>query len=316
MSFLFDVNNAAMTGAQAIFNLKELLKSAGWVVKSSGDGGSIVSTTTDIINSGSSGANGLANTNAWFRIQMSTIDSVNREFIFQRGSSNLLWTIKYSYSVGFTGGSITATSAPTATDSQTLLNASTLFPADSGYRWNAAAGGSSDGYAFWSGVFPIGGGVPSGGAVCLFRLVDGSYPTEDIDPYVIYVDGSTTPFLTTSMDNAIKAWMRKGMTYENFKLISTGKFIQATNAVFPNFAGVNPHNGNDDVMPMPMIGATTAGGVIPDYPTGYKGLIDTMMWNGTSRTTGDTLSIASAGAKDRIVYRDVNLVWDGSTPTV
>lgn len=318
MAYSFDVNNSTMTGPAAIFKLKELLKSVGWTVKSSSDG-TTYNSTGDQITTGSSGAGGLANNSAWFRIQMPSVSVIfpaNREFVFQRNSTNVLWTIRYSYSAGFTGGTPNATTLPTATDQQTLFNG-TFFAADSSYRYNAAAGGASEGYSFWSGCFPSGGGNPSGGALCFMEMQSGSYSSLDADPYVIYCDANVAAFQTARIQASSSCWFRKGLTNESFTTVGAGTYINATNAVFPNNADSNPHNGNDDTVSIPFIGMvrvpTT---VLLEYPAGWKGLCDVMRWNGTSRTTGDTLSVSSAGAKDRIVYRDVNLPWNGSTPTV
>lgn len=83
------IENGILTGSQAIFNLKELLKSAGYQVLSSSDG-TTYNSTGDQISSGSSGANGMANNRAWFRIR--SVDGIN-EWVFQRDSSNTSWRI-------------------------------------------------------------------------------------------------------------------------------------------------------------------------------------------------------------------------------
>jgi hypothetical protein len=308
MSYVFDVNNSAVTGAQAMYKFKELLKTAGWVVKSSGDGLSAFSSTTDIITSGSSGANGFANSNAWVRIQMPIANGVHREFILQRSSSNILWTILYSYSVGFIGGSPSATIAPTATDSKTI-NPGSFFTTDSTYRLNIAADNAAP-YGFWMGCFPIGGGSPSGGAFCLLPIY--SNATQDVDPYVIYAESSSSFTISSSLINTPNTWYRKGLSGELFQIVSACKLIcvnDSGNSCFPSGVGVNPHNGNDDVIDIPFSSSPATSGIL--WPYGFKGLCSFMKWNGSSRTTGDTLSLA--GSKDRIIYRDVNLPWNGSS---
>ncbi|HVI42660.1 MAG TPA: hypothetical protein VM577_18570 [Anaerovoracaceae bacterium] len=316
MSFVFDVNNSTITGAQAMFKLKTLLVSAGWVVKSSGDGLSAFSSSSDIISSGSGGANGLANTTAWFRIQMPLANSVRREFMIQRNNANTNWIIKYSYSANFTGGSPSATASPTATDSQTLQNGGgAFFSTDSTYRWNAAADNAAP-YGFWMGCFPTGGGSPSGGAFCLFPMDSGTFPVADIDPYAIY-SSNTSSFIVSDFQSNTKAWIRKGLSNETFVSVGACEVLSSNVVIFPGTSGStgvgpNPHDGYDNVIAIPF----GAYGLTTPWPLGLKGISSFVKWNGSNRTTGDTLSIASSGAKDRITYKDVNLPWNGSTPTI
>ncbi len=170
MAYTFKNNYSPATGTQAIYDLKTLLKSVGWIVTSSGDGTSassfgttlsgtfgvtngsttvsttgnsqvgIISTGTyitfgsqtsaiyqvtgtvssgsfslstaytgttasattasvgDCIESANSGANGLANTQAWFTVR----DPAGlRSFQFYRGTTDILWSIQYSPLAGF-----------------------------------------------------------------------------------------------------------------------------------------------------------------------------------------------------------------------
>lgn len=309
MSFVFDVNNAAMTGATAMFKLKELLKTAGWTTASSGDGLSAFSSSSDIISSGNSGANGFANTSAWVVMQMPSANSVNRQLMFQRGTTNLIWTIKYSYSTHFTGGVPSATVPGAATDSQTLFNNVTLFPADSSYRFNAGADNATP-YGYWSGTFPTGGGNPNNGH-CMFPLTVDS-DSLDVDPYVFYLSASGS-FANTDLVS-MEGFMRKGQTQEKFQTNFGGmRLVQPGVAtIFPAGVSTNPHTGNDDSIDIP-VGISS---LSTFFPHGFKGTMSVCRWNGASRTTGDTLSLASPGAKDRIVYKDTNLPWNGSTPTV
>lgn len=308
MTFLFDVNNVAMTGPAAMFKMKTLMVSAGWVVKSSGDGLAAFSSTGDVITTGAAGAGGWANTSAWVRIQMPSANGVTRELILQRNATNLIWTIRYSYSAGFTGGSPSATVLPTATDSASIFANTTLFAADNSYRFNAAVDNAAP-YGFWMGAFPIGGGNPSGGAFVMTPLTFTA--AEDIDPYVFYVSGGGSAYLATDMF-ALKSWIIKGDINETFQSIGAVRYFQNDGTgVFsiPSGIGTNPHTANDDVFPIPM-GWNTQN----LWPSGWKGFSTILKWNGPAKTTGDTLSISTT--RDRIIYRECNLPWDGSVPTV
>jgi len=58
------------TGAEAFYQLKELLKAQGSSVLMSGDGLALYSAVGDVITGPGAGANGMANTRAWFRVQL------------------------------------------------------------------------------------------------------------------------------------------------------------------------------------------------------------------------------------------------------
>ncbi|HVI42659.1 MAG TPA: hypothetical protein VM577_18565, partial [Anaerovoracaceae bacterium] len=175
MTLLYDVNTVPTTGSKAGFQLKTLMKSAGWVVKSSGDGLSAFSSSTDILTSGNSGANGLGNSNAWFRIQSPLL----KEFVFQV-SSDTAWKIKYSAQSLFTGGSPSATVFPTAADEQYLLGTSggfaTWFNTNNGYRYYMCAN-NSDGYGVFATGLNVGNTSSSGstGSFLYDPMQAGSY---------------------------------------------------------------------------------------------------------------------------------------------
>ena len=118
MAFVLNKTTPA-TGAVAMYELKELLKLAGWTVLSSSDG-TTYNSGGDQITSGASGANGMANNNAWFRIR-SPAGAGAVSFTFQRGTTNLAWRIVRSRTAGFTTGSPSATVVPSASDGGTML---------------------------------------------------------------------------------------------------------------------------------------------------------------------------------------------------
>lgn len=92
-----------------LYELKELLVSAGWTVESSGDGNSTYNPSGDVIASGAT----FQNTRAWFRIS----NPDGREMTFQTTDTNgrnVRW--KYSQSAGFIGGTPDANTTPSATD--------------------------------------------------------------------------------------------------------------------------------------------------------------------------------------------------------
>ncbi len=208
-----NVNLLPATGAEAIYDLKEFLKtSLSFVVPESSDG-TTYNNAADQITSGGAGANGMANANAWFRIQD---PDGEYEWTFQRDASNNTdWRIKYSAADGFTGGSPAATQTPSATDEQLLHGAGTdaspthsvLFQTDGGYRWHLSGFDVGVG-AVGNRVYPwFAWAVNSGTANCETfigqdALATASYPalvgtravpaTGEPDPSIVFAGHSTS----------------------------------------------------------------------------------------------------------------------------
>ena len=65
MTFSYYVNNTITNHGDVFYQIKELLKTVGWVVQSSSDGRTY-DASEDIITSGGAGAGGKNNTNAWY----------------------------------------------------------------------------------------------------------------------------------------------------------------------------------------------------------------------------------------------------------
>lgn len=168
-------------------HLKTQLVASGWSVAASGDGRSAYEAAGDAITA-DSGASSLDAAGAWMRLRPG---SGTRELLIIRGSTSTTWTVRYS-AVGFSGGSPSATAAPTATDQQSLISAAQLLPADGGYRWLVCAEDAAP-WHFWAGAIPTGGGAPRT-LVGLWPMREGSYPTADTDPYAAWAayDGTNT----------------------------------------------------------------------------------------------------------------------------
>ena len=79
--------------------------------------------------------------------------------------------------------------------------------------------------------------------------------------------------------------------------------------IIPNAQGVNPISGDDELFPL------VFGRRYDVVNSGFKGVSTQTCWNGTTRADGDTLSSAP-GARDRIVFGDINVPWNGTIPTV
>lgn len=318
MAFVFNKSTPA-TGAVAVYELKGLLKTAGWTVLSSSDG-TTYNAAGDQITTGASGAGGMANNSAWFRIQ-SPVGAGGQQFIFQRGTVNTGWKIKRSRTSGFTGGSPSATQVPSATDEVTILGGgtdasptfATWFGIDGLYRWNVGADNASP-YGFWAGSFPTGGGNPAA-----FLCVDPLFSTNpsDADQFWMHaaVSGQNGCSSSTIMSEAGTSTTSRnlsqiisaapGSSYAEFPGCS---YNIGANVVIPGGLPTNPISIKDEAFPI--IIARRSALAIP----GYKGITTILRWVGISRTTGDTLTLSTT--RDRIIYRDISLPWDGSVPSV
>jgi len=176
------------TGAESIYALKELLKSVGWTVLMSGDGGAIYSDVGDVITAAGAGANGMNNVSAWFRI---TDPGAARELVFQRGANSYAWILQYSRSAKFSGGAPDATTLPTATDMvgwrAGLSTTGTLFPTAGSWYCQIAAQDAAEGdvYAFWLVSRPTAAGAPRMAMFC--EALDSTLtPAADSDQSIWY----------------------------------------------------------------------------------------------------------------------------------
>jgi hypothetical protein len=323
MAFQFSTNNLPTAGTIAMYTVLTTLVAAGWTVKSDADG-TTYNSSGGQITGGNSGAHGLANTQAWFRIQAPIVGSQHRELIFQRTTTNVLWRIKYSASAGFTGGSPSATIVPSATDEVVIFgsgtNASptgaTLFGADGGYRFSIGAGDSSVGYGFYWFGNNVGTTTLTTGFL-MDVMKTGTYSTGDADPCALYDGYGTGVFTAVNSSPGIANYTNTfgllGTTYVGLStsIISLGGTLNTTYFIFPAGPGAhslpNPFTSNDDMF------AVYWGRVsVQTTPQGYKGTSSIMLAPSTQRTSLDTFSISSA--KDHILLGHYIFPWDSSTP--
>lgn len=313
MPYTWTTNQTPATGAVAVFNLKTLLKTVGWTVPSSSDG-TTYNSSGDQITTGSSGAGGMANNSAWFRIKSPT---GNRELIIQRGTSNPNYRIMYSAAAGFSGGSPAATQTPSATDEEFILGGGThavptfvaWFSTDNSYRQQIGANSTAD-YPFWMVCYPNGGGSPNAGF--LWDPILNSVPGDN-DALVIYIGVTGTTVFESgtiggvSTNSLARGWLKKGLSGEDFVIIPGNHYTSGGGGTLaPSSAATNPHTGKDDEFPV-LYGRSTSLAA----PQGFKGVSSIIRWRGTLRTTGDTATVVTT--KDRFIAAHISLPWDGST---
>lgn len=211
------------TGDAAMRAIKDFWVASGrWEVVASGDGDALYNASGDVITA-DSGAGSFANytvgtKNAWCRLRMV---GTTRELLIERGSASTTWWIRYSLA-GFSGGSPSATVAPTATDQQsvfgTAITGTQLFPANGTYQVSVCAEDAAPSYAMAS--WRLTGGSPTAqGLLGICPLKTGSYPTTptaDDDPYVLfgaYYGGLPWHQFTntTPASNGARAWSKPGL---------------------------------------------------------------------------------------------------------
>jgi len=320
MAFIFDKSTPA-TGAEAIFNFKTILTTAGWTVLASSDG-TTYNSSGDQITVAGSGAGGMANTNAWFRLRSPT-GAGAQEFTFQRGSANTLWRVKRSRTAGFTGGTPGISQTASATDENIILGGGTdasptfitLFAADGGtYRWNVGADNTTP-FGFWAGSFSNGTATTQAALV-----LDPLFSTEtlDADKFVVYacINGSSAYSIASLCSTAgtasnfrITSQNISSAPGSNYSEFSALRYLDnITNVLVPGGLVTNPITTRDESFPMIFARVNTLANA------GFKGISTVMRWTGTPRTTGDTLTVTTT--RDRIIYGSVSLPWDGSVPVV
>lgn len=304
-------------GTAAIFSLLTELCTAGWIVKRWSDATSLsldnVNLTTNPYGSAGSGAGNLGNTSAWFRV--AAPGAFSREWLFQRGASDVTWTISRS-KAGFTGGSPTATTASTATDATALFSAASVFSAPPG-RWFITV--DTVNYGWTAFALPVGGGN-----VLTFLadepLLTGSTASEDTDPYLWIGYYNATGLAATG---AFSIGLSSGLIgYKRFTTAASNQrigygFIYATTgeqlAPATNTAGSQmgqtPVTGREVPFPIPVARNATA-----STSSGWVGIAGRHRWCTVGgRQNGDKLV---DGSDNWIYAAGVWVVWDSSTPTL
>jgi hypothetical protein len=327
MAFVFTNNVTPTNGSDLMYRLKTLLLSANWILKGNGDATNVsdvadntaTAAGTDYITS----AGAMAATNAWWRVRMAGT-SPQMEFVFQRGTTNLVWRIKFS-PTGFVGGTATATRVPSATDEVVLCGGgtdasptfTTIFAADGGYRLHIIADNAAP-YGWVYVTYPNGGGNPNG-AMMLDPLTGTA--VGDTTPYAVYLSqsvgsafrgsGVSLDFTNESGASAPLVYLSTTLSAANFvRALPNGYgFAGGSVMIIPGNTGSNPFDAKDLELPPIYMRRATLSGL-----TGYKGISSLMRWNGTTRATGDTHTVSTT--RDRIIVGDITLPWDGSVPTV
>ena len=269
----------------------------------------------------------MANNSAWFRIKEPGANG--REYLFQRGTTNLTWRILYSgpgTGNGFTGGSPSATQTPSAVDEQGIAGGGThasptftsWFGADGTYKVRMAAGGATELYTWYMWTHNNASFVPIS-SLAMEKFVAGTYNADDEDPSATLFEitgafGSTLRLggSATSGSAGFKSWFKKALVGAAYTVYGWCSYTFGGTSFGPGgtsgSGGINPYTGKDEVMPL--FYARVASGNLGRKGIGYmfkasaffraQGDVYTVV------TTKDYLSV-SASSSDCIL-----VPWDGT----
>lgn len=243
-------------GAAAVWNLVNLLISNGWTKFADSDGTTYSSSGTQVTGPGS-GTNGLNNTSAWVALHDPSGAS-GRKYLFQRGSADNNWWIRYvrSATLNTAGNSTTMPTNPSvANDLQNIHGTSAsgtqLFDAGGNYYAHAvyettAAFGV---YQFWMAASVKVTGAAAGGMLVMGLDTNAVSGGLDQDPSYT-VANSTSSWLSVS---GLKFWNYYGLVSPAPAWVSNGVRSQPL-----SIATVNQYTGNDDAFPIIVCGASTS----------------------------------------------------------
>lgn len=300
------------TQAAILYNLKELLKSASWTVMSSGTGtGGSYSASGDVITHGGTGAGGMMNDRAWFRIR----NQDGREFTFQLLYATYPYYGRAKYcgdGVGFIGGSPAANTTPFS-PSELLIAASGTDASPGNIEalrrtadFRCIIGADTQApYGFYAVMFS-----PGGATLYTTVLFDPLIGGSDDDPCVIRWHNDTSGVCTYSQIESYAAGisgMRGGLA--RFGKSASGSGASVSGSSF-GYAGRGVTEQGKDVEAQIL----WARGTSQSYPHGIKGYGTVMQWHMPRRSNGSTASLITS--RDRIIFDDVSFPWDGTEPDV
>ncbi len=312
-----------------IFREKEFLKTAGWTVLASGDGLAAFSSSGDIITSGGSGAGGMFNVLAWFRIQAP--DLVHEWTIQLISTVNTVTSFRFKYGLTpFTGGAASSTQTPTATDEVVFAGAGTdAAPTGERCFGNMAQAGAktlyggadqSAPYGFFFAV-TLGAANEPGIHGFLWEPMQDA-PMEDADPYVLYlyreaVASSNDAWNLIEYRNISDAETEQPQCWLDypagaFQNIGGVEYDNENTLILPGDVNVNPHSAESDLVPIFYHRFNT----LPD-PDGPKG-VGSLIVGFCPVDTGsrlESLTVAGVTAAYIRVGRNYSAPWDGSTPS-
>jgi|SRR5271165_600016 len=308
MTLQFNQNVHPANVTDAIFQWKQFMFTIGWTITQSSDGTTFGA--GDNISSSGSGANGLSNYRAWFVIQQ---PGSTRSLCLQRGNGDIYWRIKYSVG-GFGFGIPSAINVPAGnTNDDNIVfgtgtdNAPRYSSFSSGVNTTQIIADNAAPFGFCFLTYPAGAAY-LGNVIMIDPLIN--LPIQDQDPYIVYVDNTTSCLKNKGMNGSYsshaRGYFKYGTPSQAFTRIPAANYYGANKIVIPAALPVNPINGNDDMFPIFYI----LSGTVSLPSTQYKGVSSLIKWCGTVRACGTLVQIISPG--DRVIFGNVSLPWNNT----
>lgn len=322
----YKVNFQPATGAEAMFELKNVLTGSGWTVVSSSNG--VTLSSGDAMTSTS-----LAASNAWFLVQEPS-GIGGRQWCFQRTTANTTWRVKISPGAQFSGGSPSATRVPSATDEGVINGSGTdasptgaqLFPTDNSYKFHIISDDTAIGpagnqvYGFWAFTNIVGGIADVDMETIIFQepLAVGTYPalvgtrasttSGDADP-VLYACSWESGGLKFALQGGNTAAYLAGVTTETNNTVRyfydyqslSGSFTAGDEAggFYQNVWGYgqNPTSAQDVLLPLvygrPGAGVTNFWLAARSTFVGFKGVTNFLRKSTVARSNSDTVNLST-----------------------
>jgi hypothetical protein len=254
----------------------------------SGDGISAYSGSGDVITNPGSGANGMDNTSAWFRIED---PGSLREYVFKRSSSHITWVWQYSASAGFTGGTPNHNTIPTATDMVGLASqssaAQTMFKSGAKYICHMAAQDTAEGGVYGWYLLVLQPNSTAFYTIMMCEPMDNRYNPggADTDPCVHVGSDDTDSYANWSAvaatgPNDWAGYMDHGGGGEEHDGISSLYGATSASISVPGNMGANPHTSRWPILPIYWVRHSSSG-----VTTGFKGMSKFLKWKPMENST-------------------------------
>ena len=322
----FDLNNyvaLAATGRTQMFDLKVLLKAAGWTVNFCCDGTTYKADGTDNIDSAAT----FGNNGSYMVLEDPT--GTRELLIGHLGTTDTArWYVGYSRTGIYTGGS--AGVYPTAADSEDLFGTAAATAYMFRYDWNTR-------YHIWAdsdtGSFYLLSSLDGVGTVGTLFFLDAVLEpvVGDTDPVVLGgVGGSGYDIFATGrlFDESCAADNRAARAFydltgtPSLEVIALSAMMSnalEAHQMFPFSGAAGVGDNTDDGGNTPTIPAIWArsSGAVGGAPFGWKGKSSFIELVGSSKAVGSTLS-QDGETMNRVVYGAYrcSFPWDGSTTPV
>jgi hypothetical protein len=285
------------------FNIKQVMKQAGWTVNASGDGtGGTYGASSDVITKRGTGVNTFGNVGSWFVIES---PDTKHFFLFRRGTAAGTWFVGYCLTA-ITGGTPSATATPTnalmwglfgTTGNVTSSNPTggdvTGAQTVGNCHHNCAADSNSP-YGVYSFGFLKNPTTATSGGLCFMifdSLASGSYQVADVDPFFAYFNGTAaSASVPTQGVASINGVLENNIVWQSWPTSFTS----------------NPFTGKDDLLPMWYYGNTSA-----PVQT-YKGQSYYFKWE-TFTTASRPIAtlLDQSSLNDTVLFAQWCLPWNG-----